>query len=64
VNDNHPQEEMAGMVAAETGDCNEQLIEAFEAELTRLREADSLERSVLYEKAAELGGLIIKGQSR
>jgi DNA repair exonuclease SbcCD nuclease subunit len=41
---------------------NRQLIKAFKAELARLKEADSEERSKLYDKAAELGSKIIIGE--
>jgi DNA repair exonuclease SbcCD nuclease subunit len=40
---------------------NQQFIEAFRAELAHLKEADSPDRSKLYEKAAELGEAIITG---
>jgi hypothetical protein len=41
---------------------NEQLIRAFTAELDHLRRADSSERAVIYEKAAEHGVKIITGE--
>jgi len=43
---------------------NEQFIEAFKAELTRMKDADSPERSELYRKAAELGITIITGEEK
>ena len=43
-------------------ECNEMLIKAFKAELTRLKEADSPERGELYDKAASLGTRIITGE--
>ena len=41
---------------------NEQLLRVFTAELDRLREADSPERAVIYEKAIEHGIKIITGE--
>jgi len=43
---------------------NEQFTEAFKAELARMQEADSSERSELYRKAVELGIAIITGEER
>jgi DNA repair exonuclease SbcCD nuclease subunit len=50
---------MAGIDTAQSAD--RQLIEAYLAELEHIREADSAERSWLYDQAAELGVQIIKG---
>lgn len=47
--------------ARQTDGCNEQLIQAYRAELERLKEADSEERSGLYVQALELGVDIIRG---
>jgi len=41
---------------------NEKLIEAYRAELNRLRDNDSAERAALYDKAYELGVKIISGE--
>jgi DNA repair exonuclease SbcCD nuclease subunit len=41
---------------------NQQFIQAFRAELAHLKEADSPDRSELYEKAARLGTAIIAGE--
>jgi exonuclease SbcD len=41
---------------------HDQLIEAFKAELARMKDADSSERAELYNKAAELGVAIITGE--
>jgi DNA repair exonuclease SbcCD nuclease subunit len=41
---------------------NEKLIEAYRAELNRLRDHDSAERTALYEKAYDLGVKIISGE--
>jgi len=43
------------------GDVNRDLINSYKAELERLRQADSPERAVIYEKAVELGTKIIEG---
>lgn len=42
---------------------NDQLIQAFKAEIDHLREGDSAERSELYSRAAELGIKIIRGDT-
>lgn len=41
---------------------NEKLIEAYRAELNRLRDHDSAERAALYDKAYDLGVKIISGE--
>lgn len=62
VQKNSQKTRLAGSLPEATSEINQPLIDAFNSELLHLREVDSPERSVIYERASELGTKLIKGE--
>jgi DNA repair exonuclease SbcCD nuclease subunit len=61
VKENKQDKKQANLPAPVSGEVNEELIRFYRAELERLRDADSSERATIYDKAADLGTRLIKG---
>ena len=59
---NHNEESLPEPSVPDREGFSRQLIDAYTAELERLRHADSEERAVIYDKAAELGVRIFGGE--
>ncbi len=62
VQENSQKLKLAGSPPVAMGEVNQPLIEAYKAELERLREGDSSERAAIYKRASELGIKLIKGE--
>lgn len=62
VQENSKKRKSAGSISAVTDRINESLIDAYMAELKHLRDVDSPERAVIYERASDLGIKLIKGE--
>jgi DNA repair exonuclease SbcCD nuclease subunit len=62
VQEDSPKKKSADPPVESIAEINQPLIDAYKAELTHLREVDSPERAVIYERASELGSKLIKGE--